>query len=98
MTYGGAVSLTGQVRGADAVSLEAKPFGLGWAPAGELVPADDGTFSTIVRPQIGTQYRLAWGAVRAGLASVAVAVRVDATIAQGAATGSTKPAVANAAV
>jgi stage II sporulation protein D len=96
MTYGGAVSLTGQVHGADTVSLESKTFGLDWTPAGQLLLGTNGSFSTIVRPQLATQYRLAWGNVRAGLASIAVAVRVDATMERGAATGSTKPAVANA--
>ena len=98
ITYGGALSLTGHARGADAVSLEVKPFGLDWAPAGDLLLDADGAFSTIVHPQVATQYRLAWGDVRAGLAKIAVAVRVDATIQQGAATGTTKPVSANAAV
>jgi stage II sporulation protein D len=97
MTFGGAISLTGRARGADLVSLEAKPFGLDWAPAGDLLLDADGAFATIVRPQVGTQYRLAWGDVRAGLAKIAVAVRVDATVQQGTATGTTKPAVADAA-
>jgi stage II sporulation protein D len=98
MTYGGALSLTGRARGADQVSLEAKPFGLEWAPAGDLLLDADGAFATIVHPQLGTQYRLAWGDVRAGLAKVAVSVRVDAAIEQGSATGTTKPAVAAAPV
>jgi SpoIID/LytB domain protein len=91
MTYGGALSLTGRARGADQVSLEAKAFGLDWAPVGDLLLDGNGTFSTIVRPQIGTQYRLVWAGVRAGLAKIAVAVRVDATVRQGAATGTTTP-------
>ncbi|MFL5926340.1 MAG: SpoIID/LytB domain-containing protein [Gaiellaceae bacterium] len=98
MTFGGAVSLSGTVHGADSVSLEAKPFGGDWAPAGQLLVGPDGSFSTIVHPQISTQYRLAWGNVRAGLAAIAVAVRVDAAITKGGATGATKPAVANSAV
>ena len=98
MTYGGALTLTGRARGADTVSLEAKQFGLDWAPVGDLLLDADGAFSTIVRPQIGTQYRLVWGSIRAGLAKIAVAVRVDATIQQGAATGTTRPAAANAPV
>jgi SpoIID/LytB domain protein len=98
MTYGGAVSLAGRTRGTNAISLESKAFGLDWAPAGELILDAGGAFSTIVHPQIGTEYRLAWGSVRAGLVKVAVAVRVDATILQGAASGTTKPLVANAAV
>jgi stage II sporulation protein D len=97
MTYGGALSLSGRARGADLVSLEAKPFGLDWAPAGDLLLDADGAFSTIIRPQVGTQYRLAWGDVRAGLAKIAVAVRVDATVRQGTATGTTRPMAAFAA-
>jgi stage II sporulation protein D len=96
MTYGGALSLTGRARGVDTVSLEAKAYGLDWAPVGDLLLDADGAFSTIVRPQIGTQYRLVWGDVRAGLAKIAVAVRVDATVQRGTATGTTKPVVAYA--
>jgi stage II sporulation protein D len=98
MTYGGALSLTGRARGADQVSLEAKAFGLDWVPVGELLLDANGVFSTIVRPQIATQYRLVWGDVRAGLTKIAVAVRVDATVQQGTATGTTKPAVSAAPV
>jgi stage II sporulation protein D len=98
MSYGGALSLTGRARGVDQVSLEAKPFGLDWAPVGDLLLDATGGFSTIVHPQIATQYRLVWGDVRAGLAKIAVAVRVDATVQQGTATGTTKPVVAAAPV
>jgi stage II sporulation protein D len=98
MTYGGALSLTGRTRGADQISLEAKPFGLDWAPAGDLLLDGNGAFSTVVRPQIATQYRLVWGNVRVGLAKIAVAVRVDATVQQGTAVGTTKPVISNAPV
>jgi stage II sporulation protein D len=97
ITYGGALTLTGRARGiVDTVSLEAKAYGLDWAPVGDLLLDANGAFSTIVHPQIATQYRLVWGNVRAGLAKVAVAARVDATVQQGAATGTTKPVVASA--
>jgi hypothetical protein len=98
ITYGGALSLTGHARGADQISLEAKPFGLDWAPVGDLLLDANGAFSTVVRPQIATQYRLVWGDVRVGLAKIAVAVRVDATVQQGTAVGTTKPVVINAPV
>jgi stage II sporulation protein D len=98
MTYGGALSLTGRARGVDTVSLEAKPYGLDWAPVGDLLLDANGAFSTIVHPQIGTQYRLVWGDVRAGLAKIAVGVRVDATVLQGVATGTTTPPVVSAPV
>ncbi len=99
MTYGGAVSLTGTVHGADVVSLEsrtaAQPI---WAPAGAPTLGSGGSFSTIVRPQATTQYRLAWGEVRAGLAKIAVAPRVDATVGASSVSGSIRPALASAAV
>lgn len=98
ITYGGALSLEGRARGVDAVSLEAKAFGLDWAPAGDLVLDGDGAFATIVKPQVATQYRLAAGNARVGLVKVAVAARVDATVEQGTATGRIAPAVAGAAV
>jgi stage II sporulation protein D len=98
ITYGGALALTGRAHGVDTVSLEAKPFGLDWAPVGDLLLDANGAFSTIVHPQIATQYRLVWGDVRAGLAKIAVAVRVDAAMQQGTATGTTRPVVASAPV
>ncbi|HEX7626281.1 MAG TPA: SpoIID/LytB domain-containing protein [Gaiellaceae bacterium] len=99
MTYGGAVSLTGLARGVDSVSLESKTAAFpDWAPAGDVLLGADGSFATIVRPAVTTQYRLAWGDVRAGLAKIAVAPRVDATAAVGAVTGSIRPVIAGAAV
>jgi stage II sporulation protein D len=99
MTYGGAVSLTGVVHGADGVSVEsrtaAQPV---WAPSSALAPGPSGAFSTVVRPQATTQYRLAWGGVRAGLAKIAVAPRVDATVGPSSVSGSIRPALASAAV
>jgi stage II sporulation protein D len=93
MTFGGAVTLSGFAKGADAVELESKPFGQEWAPAGELILGADGSFSTIVKPSIGTQYRISSGAVRAGLAKIGVAPRVDAQLAPTGLTGTEKPAV-----
>jgi hypothetical protein len=98
ITYGGAISLEGRARDASDVSLEAKPFGLDWTPAGALVLDGAGAFATVVKPQLATQYRLAWENARVGLVKIAVAPRVDASIVQGTATGKIAPAVANAAV
>jgi stage II sporulation protein D len=98
MTYGGAVSITGLARGAAAVSLEAKPAGLDWAPAGDLVLDANGAFSAVEKPQLTTQYRLAWGDVRAGLARISVAPRVDAQATPAGAQGTIKPVAAGAAV
>ena len=91
MTYGGAVSLTGRLHGADGVALEAKAYGADWAPVGPVTPGPDGAFSTIVKPQVSTSYRLAWGSARIGLAKIAVAARVSATAAAAGVTGTVRP-------
>jgi stage II sporulation protein D len=98
MTYGGAVSLSGFARDAASLTLESKTPGLDWAPAGDLILDASGAFSTIVKPTVATQYRLAWGTVRAGLARISVAPRVDAQVAAAGAQGTIKPAVQGAAV
>jgi stage II sporulation protein D len=98
MTYGGAVTLTGFAKEAGPVALESKAPGADWTPAGELILGGDGSFSTVVKPTAGTQYRLSSGSIRAGLAKIAVAPRVDAHLAAGGITGSEKPAIAGAAV
>ena len=96
--YGGAVSLTGFVRGTPAASLEAKPYGGDWAAAGPLQLAADGGFQVLVSPKARTSYRLAAGAVRAGLTAVGVVARVAATIASAGAQGSAKPSTSSVAV
>jgi stage II sporulation protein D len=98
MTYGGAVSLTGFARGTGAVSLESKQAGSDWSSLGEVLLDGDGTFSMIVKPQVSTQYRLVSGAVRAGLARVAVAPRVDAALAATGVAGTARPPVPGAPV
>jgi stage II sporulation protein D len=98
VTYGGALSLAGVARGVDVLSLESRAPGGDWTSAGELVLGQDGSFSTIAKPQAATQYRLAWGNVRAGLAKVAVAPRVTAQPAAQGVRGAEAPAVAGAAV
>ena len=98
VTYGGSLSLSGFARGASAVSLEAKAAGADWAPAGELILDGDGSFATIVKPVAATQYRLSWRTVRAGLASVAVAARVEAQVAPTGVQGTERPAAAAAPV
>ena len=98
MTYGGAVSLAGVAHGVDAVTLESKAGGLDWAPAGDLILDADGAFSTIVKPVVATQYRLAWGELRIGLARITVAPRVDAQATAAGVEGGIKPVVAGAPV
>jgi hypothetical protein len=91
MTYGGAVTISGSAAGADALSLEARPAGLDWQPAGDLVLDADGRFATIVKPQVSTAYRLAWGDARAGLARVTVAARVSAVVVPDGVEGTLRP-------
>jgi SpoIID/LytB domain protein len=99
VAYGGAGSLTGFVRGAAAgVTLEARPAGGTWTAAGELAPNADGTFATIVHPDVTTQYRLAFGTVRAAVAKVAVAPLVAVQQSTAGLAGSVQPAVASAPV
>jgi hypothetical protein len=98
MTYGGAVTLTGFAKGTNTVALESKTPGAAWAPAGEVILGSDDSFSTAVKPVVGTQYRLSSGSVRAGLAKIAVAPRVDVRTTAGGVAGSEKPAIAGAAV
>ena len=99
MTFGGAVTLSGTVRGVDALSLEAKPATAStWTNVGELVVDGDGAFSTLQKPQVSTQYRLVWANVRAGLAKISVAARVDVSSSAGAVSGRVRPALAGAAV
>jgi stage II sporulation protein D len=91
IAYGGAASLTGFARGTGAVMLEAKPSGGAWAPAGDVTLAADGSFATIVKPQVTTWYRLAWGTARAGLAKLTVAARVAATVTSTGVQGTVRP-------
>jgi SpoIID/LytB domain protein len=96
--FGGTIALTGFLHGPGTLVLEAKAFGGTWLSAG-AVPLDaTGAFSITARPQLGTQYRLAWGSARVGLSKVAVSVLVSAAVAQGVVTGSITPAVSGAPV
>jgi stage II sporulation protein D len=97
--FGTAGTLLGEADGASAVTIEAKPSGtLNWVAAGSPVLASDGTFSLSVRPRLATAYRLAYGAARVGLATLAVTARVSATVSSAGITGTTKPAAAGAQV
>ena len=74
------------------MSLEAKPAGGAWADAGPLSVAPDGTFAPVVKPQVSTWYRLAWGDARAGLTKVGVAARVSAVVTLQGVQGTLRPA------
>ena len=97
VAYGAPVTLGGS--GAPGVALEARPSGSSdWAAAGSPAPAPDGSFTLLVRPRVTTSYRLALGAVRAALVTVAVAARVSAVAAGSGISGTAKPAAAGATV
>jgi hypothetical protein len=98
IVYGGALSLRGAVHGAEGVSLEARPAGGAWADAGPLPLAPEGTFALVVKPQMSTSYRLAWGDARAGLARVGVAARVSAVVTPQGVQGTLRPAAPGAPV
>jgi stage II sporulation protein D len=98
VTYGGALSLTGYARGASGVTLESKTAAQDWRPAGELILDAGDAFATVVKPQVATQYRLALGNARIGLAKIAVAPRIDATATAAGAQGAERPAAAGAPV
>jgi stage II sporulation protein D len=98
ITYGGGLSLRGAVRGASGLSLEAKPAGGAWADAGPLPVAPDGTFALVVKPQVSTQYRLAWGDARACLAKIGVAARVSAVVTPQGVQGTLRPVASGAPV
>jgi hypothetical protein len=76
---GGSVSLTGVVRASSgalpvgAVSLEASTGGGVWTLVGPVTLDPSDAFTVAVSPAATTRYRLAWGTVRAGFATVSVA-------------------------
>ena len=98
IAYGGALSLRGLAHGVSGLSLEAKPAGGAWADAGPLPVDPDGTFALVVKPQVTTQYRLAWGDARACLAKIAVAARVSAVVTPQGVQGTLRPVAAGAPV
>jgi stage II sporulation protein D len=98
IAYGGALTLRGLVHGATGLSLEAKPVGGAWADAGTLPVDPDGSFALIIKPQVSTQYRLAWGDARACLAKIAVAARVSAVVTPQGVQGTLRPLAPGATV
>jgi stage II sporulation protein D len=98
ITYGGALSLRGAIRGASGLSLEAKPAGGTWADGGPLPVEPDGTFALVVKPQVSTQYRLAWVDARACLARIGVAARVSAGVTPQGVQGTLRPVASGAPV
>jgi stage II sporulation protein D len=73
VTVGSRVELSGLVRGLPKVTLERRVSGGAWRPVAHVAPAADGTFASAVTAEAPTQYRLASGALRTGIAVPAVA-------------------------
>ncbi|HKU58263.1 MAG TPA: SpoIID/LytB domain-containing protein [Gaiellaceae bacterium] len=95
VAFGSPASLTGFARGSlSGVTLEARPLGGAWQPVGSVEAATDGSFDTAVTPDVTTQYRLAWGNVRVGLAKVSVAPLVTASVTADGITGTLQPVLA----
>lgn len=92
VAYGAAATLLGTA-GGTGVTLEAKPAGTrSWVAAGAPAPVADGSFALSVKPRLTTVYRLAFGAARVGLVTVAVAARVSAAVSSAGVAGTAKPA------
>jgi stage II sporulation protein D len=98
LIFGGTGSLAGMARNVGPTVLEFRAVGGLWQTAGAVSPDATGAFSTVVRPQVTTEYRLAAGDVRGAVLRVSVAPQVAATLTAGVATGSIRPAAAGAAV
>jgi hypothetical protein len=97
ISFGGATALTGFLHAdpslpAVGVALEAKSVGTGWLSIDGPALDSTGGFSVSVSPQVSTQYRLAWGNVRAGLAKIAVSPIVTVAQTAGTVAGSVRPA------
>jgi len=98
VSYGGSVTLTGVARGVAGVTLEARTTGGTWASMTQLVPDATGAFTTVVKPDVTTQYRLAAGPLHAGLVKAAVVPLVQASIGTDAVQGTIQPALAGSSV
>lgn len=97
VTSGAATALTGFVRGAISnVSLESKVAGGQWTADGPVPVQDGGDFAVPITPELPTEYRLAWGNLRVGLAKVAMSAAVRLTGAASGVAGTVTP-VANGA-
>ncbi len=101
VVYGSRTTLSGSVRGVKTVSLEARGLGAQpWAPAAEIAPAADGTFSLVVKPAATTIYRLVAAGGGQTVLKVPVAPRVRLSRVQepGALSGTTRPLLPGALV
>jgi len=98
LAYGASATLTGSVQGVAGVTLEGRAGKGAWTPVLAVSPGSDGSFAVAVNPTATTEYRLAAGAVHAGLVKVAVTPAVSASVGAGAVQGSVRPPLPGAAV
>ena len=96
--YGALTEVSGVARDAGPVALEAKQADGSWKTVAAVKPDASGRFEVGVRPDATTQYRLAAGDVRAGLASLTVESVVDASVEAGAVSGTVRPPLPGATV
>ena len=97
LVYGTHVTLSGNARGVQGVTLQGMAAGGTWQPVAAVTPGSGGGFTVTVAPTATTRYRLATGTVRAAAVTVAVAPSVTASLAGGTAHGTITPALAGAA-
>ncbi len=101
VVYGAKTTQSGSVRGVKTVSLEARGLGVQpGAPAADISPAADGTFSLAVKPAATTIYRLVAAAGGETVLKVPVAPRVRLSRVQepGALSGTARPLLPGALV
>jgi stage II sporulation protein D len=71
--FGGKVGLSGVARGLGKVALEERPVGGSWRP---LKKVSGASFTSPVRPEVTTDYRLVAGEAKSGVVRVGVSPRV----------------------
>jgi stage II sporulation protein D len=73
VTYGKKVSLSGVAKSLPSVRLEQRLPGTAWRSVGPVAPGPGGAVTIAAKPREPTDYRLASGSARSGVASVSVA-------------------------
>jgi stage II sporulation protein D len=100
IVYGQKVTLSAVVSGRGEVTVEQRPAGGSWTVLKTVSPAEDGSVSLTIRPQLTTLYRLRVGADVCEAVRVAVAPRLllDEPGERDALSGTIQPALAGAEV
>ncbi len=98
MKYGQGATLTGIARGVKGVVLESKAAGGAWQAVSPVLPDANGAFTSVVRPDATTQYRLTAGNLNGALVKLAVVPVVEASAGVGSIAGTIQPALQGAQV